>query len=117
GLRSLRDDPIGHLTQLGLPVLALGYTLAASLARLIRSEVLDVLGEPYIQVARAKGISGVRIIQRHVLRNALLPALTYSSLRVGVLLGGTVVIETVFNIPGLGRYLVDAVLHRDYPAV
>lgn len=117
GIRTLSNDPMGHLQQVGPAVLCFGYVLSASLARLIRSEVLDVLGEPYVQVARAKGLTSLQILRRHVLRNALMPALTYSSLRVGFLLGGAVVVETVFNIPGMGRYLVDAVLHRDYPAV
>lgn len=117
GMRSLADDPIAHLQQIALPVFVLGYTLSASLCRLIRGDVLDVLNEPYVTVARAKGLGSFHVIWAHVLRNALFPALTYSTLRIAGLLGGVVVIETVFNIPGLGRFFVDAVLHRDYPAV
>lgn len=117
GMRPFREEPIAHLQQIALPVLTLGYVLSASLTRLIRGEMLEILSEPYIQVARAKGLSEAVVLVRHALRNALLPAMTYSAVRLGVLLGGIVVVETLFNIPGLGRFLVDAVLHRDYPAL
>jgi len=117
GIRPFREQPLAHLQQVALPVITLGAALATSQIRLIRAEVLETLGEPYVQTARAKGLHERTVLVHHVLRNALLAPLTYSGVRLGVLLGGIVLVETVFNIPGLGRLLVDAVVRRDYPVV
>ena len=80
-----------------------------------RSAMLEVLRQDYIRTARAKGLSGRAVVLRHALKNALLPVITLSSIQLGNLLGGTVIMETIFTLPGVGRYLVDAIFHRDYP--
>jgi ABC-type dipeptide/oligopeptide/nickel transport system permease component len=100
-----------------LPALTLGLTLAGRNARLVRSSVLEVLGEDYIRTARAKGLPEWRVVTMHGLRNALLPVVTVIGLELGHLLGGAVVVETVFAWPGIGLLAVQAVLGRDYPIV
>jgi peptide/nickel transport system permease protein len=80
-----------------------------------RSSLLEVLREDYIRTAWSKGLSEKAIVMRHAFRNALLPVLTLSAIQLGTLLGGTVIMETIFTLPGIGRYLVDSVFHRDYP--
>ncbi len=82
-----------------------------------RATVLEVLGEDYVRTARAKGVAERTVLVRHVLRNSLLPVITLSGLQLGALIGGTVVIETVFALPGLGRFLVNAIFRRDYVVV
>ena len=105
------------LTSLVLPALTLGTSLAAVLARMVRSGVLEVLGEDYVRTARAKGLSPSAVLWRHALRNAWLPVLTLVGLQLGGLLGGAVITETVFAWPGLGSLLVEAIQGRDYPVV
>jgi ABC-type dipeptide/oligopeptide/nickel transport system permease component len=100
-----------------LPAVTLGLTLAGRNARLVRSSVLEVLGEDYIRTARAKGLPEWRVVTMHGLRNALLPVVTVVGLELGHLLGGAVVVETVFAWPGIGLLAVQAVLGRDYPIV
>lgn len=100
-----------------LPALTLGTALAAVLARMIRSSLLEVLGEDHIRTARAKGLSETAVIWRHGLRCALLPVLTVLGLQLGALLGGAVVTEVVFAWPGLGSLLIEAIQRRDYPLV
>jgi len=100
-----------------LPALTLGTSLAAILARMVRSSVLEVLGEDYIRTARAKGLSPAAVLWGHALRNAWLPVLTLVGLQLGGLLGGAVITETVFAWPGLGSLLVEAIQGRDYPVV
>ncbi len=100
-----------------LPILVLGFVLAAGLVRFIRNAVLEVLQEPFVQVARAKGLAESTVIFRHVLRNAFAPTIAFSGLRVGFLLGGVVIVETTFNLPGLGLFFVDAVARRDFPVI
>lgn len=102
---------------IALPSLTLAITLAAPTARFVRSSMLDVLSEQFVDVARAKGLSGRRVIWVHALRNALLPALTIVGLQAGTLMGGAVLIEWVFGFPGLGWLLVNAVTARDYPVL
>jgi peptide/nickel transport system permease protein len=106
-----------HLQQIVLPVVVLGFVLAAGLVRFIRNAVLEVLQEPFVQVARAKGLAESAVVLRHVLRNAFAPTLAFSGLRVGYLLGGVVIVETTFNLPGLGLFFVDAVARRDFPVI
>lgn len=103
-----------HMT---LPALALGLILAASTMRMIRSGVLEVLGREYVRTARAKGLGEGRVVGRHVLRNALIPAVTAVGLQLADLLGGAVIIESVFAIPGLGRLTLDSIFARDYPVL
>jgi glutathione transport system permease protein len=100
-----------------LPSITLGAAVAAIMARFTRSSFVDILGEDYIRTARAKGLDEQRVVIKHGLRNALIPVVTMMGLQFGFLLGGSIVVEKVFNWPGLGRLLVDAVDMRDYPVI
>ncbi|MGI8747627.1 MAG: ABC transporter permease [Deinococcus sp.] len=106
-----------HLYHLFLPALTLGLNLAAILLRTLRSSVVEVLTAEYVDFARAKGLRGRVIMTRHVLRNALISTVTLLGLNIGALIGGAVITETVFAIPGVGRLMVDAIFGRDYPVV
>lgn len=106
-----------HLVQFLLPALAVGYRSSALLMRITRSAVLEVLREDYIRTAWAKGQTGRVVIWRHALKNAMLPVITVIGIEFAFLIGGLVVTETVFNLPGLARFLVEAILWRDYPIV
>jgi peptide/nickel transport system permease protein len=106
-----------HLLLLSMPAAAIGIGLAAVVFRMSRAAVLDVAGRDFVRTARAKGVAPGRILRRHVLRNALLPVVTIIALHLGSLLGGTVLVEYVFNWPGLSGLLVSAVVARDYPEV
>jgi len=111
------SDPIANVSQFILPGMALGAGLAGSVTRMIRSQLLEVLRQDYVRTARAKGLSGKVIIYRHAMRNALIPVLTVIGLQLGVLLGGTIIIESIFALPGLGRLMVESVNLRDYPTI
>jgi len=100
-----------------LPSLTLGAAVAAIMARFTRSSFVDILGEDYIRTARAKGLDETRVVTKHGMRNALIPVVTMMGLQFGFLLGGSIVVEKVFNWPGLGRLLVDAVDMRDYKVI
>lgn len=110
-------DPVANLRMMILPSFSLGVSLAALVMRQTRAAVLEVLGQQYVQTARAKGLTERTVIYRHALRNALIPVVTVVGLQVGYLLGGAVVIENVFALPGIGRVVVDAINQRDYPVV
>ncbi len=105
------------LRHLVLPAVALGATAMAAVARMARSTMLDVLGLDFIRTARAKGLAERRVVNRHALRNALLPVVTLVGLQLGLLLSGAVLTETIFALPGLGRLAITSVLARDYPLV
>ncbi|WP_449256132.1 ABC transporter permease [Bosea sp. (in: a-proteobacteria)] len=105
------------LWSLTLPALSVGLVQAAFIARITRSSMLDVLGEDFIRTARAKGLAGRVVVVRHALKNALMPILTAIGITFAVLMGGAIAIEIVFNIPGIGRLLVNAVSRRDYPVI
>jgi dipeptide transport system permease protein len=105
------------LVHLVLPATVLGTIPLAVIARMTRSAMLDVLREDYMRTARAKGLSPARVVMVHGLRNALIPVLTVLGLQVGSLLGGAVLTETLFSWPGIGKWLIDAIAHRDYPVV
>jgi peptide/nickel transport system permease protein len=107
----------GTLAQLIMPAIALSLWLVALLARVTRSEMLEVLAQDYVRTARAKGLSEPGIASRHALRNALLPIITVVGLQFGGLLGGAVMTETVFAWPGVGTMILDAILKKDYPVV
>ena len=106
-----------NLRSLIMPSLALGLVQSALIARITRSSMLDVLREQYILAGRSKGLSERVVIYKHALKNAIIPTLTVIGITFALLVGGAVVIETVFNIPGLGRLIISAVLRRDYPVV
>ena len=106
-----------RLRYLVLPSIALGIPSSALVMRFTRSSMLDVLNEDYIRTARAKGLAPNRVILKHALRNALIPILTVIGLTIAVLMGGAIVTETVFALPGVGNLIVQAVLHRDYPVI
>jgi peptide/nickel transport system permease protein len=117
GYVSPLEHPGLNIQQFVWPALIIGYASAAILSRITRSAVLEVLREDYVRTARAKGVGGAAVVGHHVLKNALAPILTLSAVQMGNLLGGAVISETIFTLPGVGRFLVDAILHRDYPVV
>jgi dipeptide transport system permease protein len=105
------------LSHLVLPAIALGTIPLAVIARMTRSSMLEVLREDYVRTARAKGASTFRVVGIHALRNALIPVVTTIGLQVGTLLAGAILTETIFSWPGIGKWLVEAIGRRDYPAV
>ena len=117
GYADLWDDPLTNLQQFIFPALALGFFEMAFTARVTRSSMLEVYREDYTRTARGKGLAERVVIVRHALKNALLPVVTVSGYQFGRLLAGTVVIENIFMVPGMGKLLVDSVFHRDYTEV
>lgn len=117
GYVALAQDPVKHFTLLALPAIAIAKGLAAVVFRMTRASVLDVLSRDFVRTAKAKGLTPRRVLIRHVVRNALTPVLTVLGLHMGTLLGGTVLVEYVFNWPGLSTPLLRAVEARDYPMV
>jgi peptide/nickel transport system permease protein len=111
------QDPLSNLQQMLLPTISLAVFLTAIVMRMTRSTVLEVLGEDYVRTAYAKGLREKVVIVRHVLRNALIPVVTIIGLQAGTLLGGVVVIEQLFGLPGLGWTLLNGIYQRDYPVV
>jgi len=111
------EDPVAGLRSLVLPAVTLGLALAAVITRTLRSSLLEALAEDYVRTARAKGLSEGRVVRGHVLKNALIPVVTVLGLQLGTLIGGAVITEYVFALPGVGRLVVDAVFARDYPTV
>ncbi|NLT46546.1 MAG: ABC transporter permease, partial [Thermotogaceae bacterium] len=100
-----------------LPSLTMGLMVAAQILRITRTSMLDVLNQDYVRTAKAKGVSTRNVILKHSLRNALIPVVTLSGIQLGYLLGGTIVIENMFALPGMGRLLLQVVNERDYPVV
>ena len=117
GYENLWEDPWTNLQQLAFPALALGFSNLAFVARVTRSAMLDVFREDYIRTARSKGLREWTVVGRHALKNAILPVVTVSGYEFGRLLAGTVVIEVIFLVPGVGGFLIDSINHRDFPAV
>ena len=111
------QDPLGNLQRMILPVFALSLPMLANLSRLVRSAMLDALSQDYIRTAKSKGASRQRVIYHHALRNALIPFVTSVGVATGYLLGGAIVIEQVFAIPGLGQLVLGAIAERNYPLV
>jgi len=111
------QDPWVNLQQMFLPILSLALGLAAVVVRMTRSSMLEVLGQEYVKVARAKGLGSRVVLLRHALRNALIPIVTVLGLQMGFLLGGVVITEQIFGLPGLGWTLLNGVYQRDYPVV
>jgi peptide/nickel transport system permease protein len=114
---SFVKDPAANLLIMALPALTLGTATAAMITRMSRSSMLDVLGREYVRTAQAKGLSTGRVTYRHALRNALIPVVTVAGVQLGYVVGGLVVVEDVFTLPGVGRLLLDAIFQRDYPVV
>ncbi|OCR26087.1 peptide ABC transporter [Pseudomonas syringae] len=117
GFRSISDGLGPFAQRIVLPALTLSSVYVALVARMTRASMLEVLGEDYIRTARAKGLAEVHVLFRHALRNAMIPILTVIGTGFALMISGVVVTESVFNIPGLGRLIVDAVLARDYPVI
>lgn len=117
GFVPLAEDPLLNLKHMILPALTLGIGLSAVIMRQVRSSLLEVLQQDYVVTARAKGLSVRAVVARHALKNALIPVVTVIGLQVGLLFGGAVITESIFSIPGLGRWAVDSILWRDFPVV
>ncbi len=111
------DDPMGNLSQFIWPALMIGYISAATKARMMRSTMLEVLRQDYIRTAHAKGLKQAVVTARHALKNAMIPVVTVIGITTALSLGGSVVMERVFVLPGIGSYIVDGMLQRDYPVV
>jgi peptide/nickel transport system permease protein len=110
-------DPARHLLQFVLPALILGVAAAAAIMRLTRGMLLEVLRQDYVRTAAAKGLRGRVVVLKHALKNALIPVITVLGLQVAGIAGGSVIIEWIFGIPGMGQFLVDAIVQRDYPVI
>jgi peptide/nickel transport system permease protein len=117
GYSPLEDGWLATARSLVMPAFALGLVQSALIARIARSSMLDVLREQYVTTGRAKGLAERAVVYKHAFRNALVPTITVIGISFAVLISGAVVVETVFNIPGLGRLVISAVLRRDYPVV
>lgn len=117
GWASVSDGVLKHISHLLMPAITLGFSSAAILARMLRGTMLEVIRMEYITTARAKGISNWGVIVKHALKNALIPVVTILGLQLGFLIGGAVVVETLFALPGLGSFGMQAIFARDYPQV
>lgn len=115
GYRSITGQPLQNVVQFVIPGFVIGIGLASSLSRIVRTSFLETLHEDYVRTARAKGITEGAVIVRHALRNAIIPILTLLSLQLGLVIVGTVIIENVFSLPGLGQLLLERILAKDFP--
>ena len=111
------DDPWGHVTQFLLPGFLLGIASAASVMRLTRTQLLEVLRQDYVRTAWSKGLAEPSVVLKHGLRNALIPVVTVLGIQIAQILSGTVIFESIFGLPGMGRFLFDAISERDYPVI
>ena len=117
GYEKFTEDPVGNLKGMIMPAVSLAFPFAAVMMRNTRSAVLEVINQDHVRVARAKGLSNSKVLLRHILPNSALPIITIGGIQLAGLLGGTVIIEQIFGLPGLGRYIYDAIRNRDYPVV
>jgi peptide/nickel transport system permease protein len=117
GFVSLLDNPWLGIQTLILPAIALGTAVAAFIMRMVRSSLLEVLRQDYIRTAQAKGLHEQTVLYRHAMKNAFIPVLTVIGVQIGYLLGGAVIIESIFSLPGMGRFLLDSISNRDYSIV
>jgi len=115
--KSFLGDPVANLSIICLPSILLSLGLSGGLLRLMRTQMLEVLRQDYVRTARAKGLREYHVMLRHALRNTLIPLITVLGLQLPIVVGGTVIIESIWLLPGMGRYLVDSVNHLDYPVV
>jgi peptide/nickel transport system permease protein len=111
------EDPITNLQQFILPAIAISVFTLAIVMRMVRATMLEVLGQDYVRTARAKGVKRKVVISRHALRNALIPVVTVVGFEIGILMGGSAIVEIIFGLPGLGNTLINAIFNRDYPVV
>ena len=111
------EDPLGNLKQMALPALALAVQLMAVEMRMMRASMLEVLRQDYIRTVRAKGLGERAVLYRHALKNAFIPVITIIGIQMGVLMGGSIIIEQIFGLPGIGWYLLQGIFNRDYPIV
>jgi peptide/nickel transport system permease protein len=111
------DNPIGNLGQFILPAILMGMVMSGTTMRMTRTMMLEVLRQDYIRTAWSKGLKEGVIVSRHALKNALIPVITIVGLQIPILVGGAVIIETIFGLPGIGRYFVEALFRRDYPVI
>lgn len=111
------ESPWDNISHLLLPAISLGMAFGATIMRFTRSSLLEVFGQDYMRTARAKGLSRPKVTYTHALKNALIPVITVTGIQVGRLLGGAVIVEQIFTLPGLGRYTYDAISTRDYPVI
>jgi peptide/nickel transport system permease protein len=117
GYVGFTEDPVQNLKSMIMPAISLSLPFAAIMMRNTRSAVLETLSQDHVRVARAKGLAGRTVLMRHVLRNASIPIITVAGIQIATLLGGTVIIETIFGLPGIGRYIYESIANRDYPVV
>ena len=117
GFVHLWEEPTKSFQQLIFPAIALGFSSSGLLVRMTRAQLLEVLREDYVRTARAKGLGEKAVVLRHAVRNALLPVITIGGTQIGFLFSGTVIIETIFNLPGVGRGLISALNSRDLPSI
>jgi len=111
------EDPIENLSQFILPAISISVFTLAIVMRMVRATMLEVLGQDYVRTARAKGVKRKLVISRHALRNALIPVVTVVGFEIGILMGGSAIVEIIFGLPGLGNTLINAIFNRDYPVV
>ncbi|MCC6177919.1 MAG: ABC transporter permease [Chloroflexi bacterium] len=117
GYVAFTDDPVQNLTRMLMPAVTLGLGLSAVLMRQTRSSLLEVLNQDYMTTARAKGLGQTAVVLRHALKNGLIPVVTVLGLQLGLLFGGAIITESIFSIPGIGRWAVDSITTRDFPVV
>ncbi|MEM0439964.1 MAG: ABC transporter permease, partial [Sulfolobales archaeon] len=117
GYVSMSEDPVGNLRLMIMPSLAAGLGVASVIARITRASVIDAMSSDYVMVAQAKGLPRGLIIYSYILRNALLPIITIAGLQLGSLLGGLVITESIFRIPGIGSLVYESIIQRDYPVL
>ena len=117
GYVPLSEDPLGWLRNLAMPAVSLALMQMALLARITRSSMLEVLKQDYVRTARAKGLPGWVVVGKHALRNVMIPLVTVIGIILSLMVSGTVVVETVYSLPGIGRLIVSAILQRDYPVI
>jgi len=111
------EDPIENLSQFILPAISIAVFTLAIVMRMVRATMLEVLGQDYVRTARAKGVKRKVVISRHALRNSLIPVVTVVGFEIGILMGGSAIVEIIFGLPGLGNTLINAIFNRDYPVV
>jgi len=111
------EDPIANLSQFILPAIAISVFTLAIVMRMVRATMLEVLGQDYVRTARAKGVRRKVVVSRHALRNALIPVVTVVGFEIGILMGGSAIVEIIFGLPGIGNTLINAIFNRDYPVV